>query len=315
MSKKFTYTMEDRIPSSLLEELPDSKRTREEIPNPGISYWESCRHNLKKDKLAMFGLIIIILMSLLAILVPLFSPYSYDQIDFNHTMQWPDRNHLFGTDKLGRDIFVRTMYGARISLSIGFAAAGINMAIGVLYGGIAGYFGGMTDMIMMRIVDILSSIPSMLYLILIMMYLGNSIQSILIALCLTYWITTARMVRAQILTLKNLDFAWAAKVCGLTKWQIVIKHFIPNSMGSIIVSVTFVIPSAIFQEAFLSFLGIGIQIPKASWGTLANEGMAYLFTHPYQMLFPALCISITIFSLNFLGDGLRDALDPRLKKL
>ena len=150
--------------------------------------------------------------------------------------------------------------------------------------------------------------------ILIMMFLGNTIQSILIAMCLTYWITTARMVRAQILTLREQDFALAAKVCGLSKWQILIHHLIPNSMGSIIVTVTFLIPSAIFQEAFLSFLGIGIQVPKASWGTLANDAIEYLFSYPYQMLFPAFAISITIFALNFIGDGLRDALDPRLKK-
>ena len=187
-------------------------------------------------------------------------------------------------------------------------------SIGVLYGGIAGYLGGRTDMIMMRIVDILSGIPSLIYLILIMMFLGNTMQSILIAMCLTYWITTAKMVRGQILTLREQDFALAGKVCGLSKWQILIHHLIPNSIGTIIVTVTFLIPSAIFQEAFLSFLGIGISVPKASWGTLANDAIEYLFSYPYQMFFPAVAISITIFALNFIGDGLRDALDPRLKK-
>ncbi len=213
----------------------------------------------------------------------------------------------------GSDIFVRTIYGARISLTIGFTAAAINMVIGVFYGGIAGYMGGMTDMVMMRIVDILSGIPSLLYLILIMMFLGSSVQSILMAMCLTYWITTARMVRGQILTLREQDFALAAKVCGQSKWQILIHHLIPNSMGSIIVTVTFLIPSAIFEEAFLSFLGIGIQVPKASWGTMCNDAIQYL-TASIADDFPALAISITIFSLNFIGDGLRDALDPRLNK-
>ena len=188
------------------------------------------------------------------------------------------------------------------------------MIIGVLYGGIAGYLGGRTDMIMMRIVDILSGIPSLIYLILIMMFLGNTMQSILIAMCLTYWITTARMVRAQILSLREQDFALAAKVCGLSRWQILMHHLIPNSMGSIIVTVTFLIPSAIFQEAFLSFLGIGIQVPMASCGTLAYDAVEYLFSYPYQMLFPAAAISITIFAQNIIGAGLRDALDPRLKK-
>lgn len=308
------YTMDDEIPLGLLEDLNDSERGQVETDRPSLSYWKNCWFRLKKDKMAMFGLTVIIIMTLLAIIVPMVSPYSYDQTDFTQMLKWPSKAHLFGTDKMGRDIFVRTMYGARISLTIGFTAAAINMVIGVFYGGIAGYVGGMTDMVMMRIVDILSGIPSLLYLILIMMFMGNTIQSILLAMCLTFWITTARMVRGQILTLREQDFALAAKVCGQTRWQILVQHLIPNCMGSIIVTVTFLIPQAIFQEAFLSFLGIGISVPKASWGTLANDAIEYLFSYPYQMLFPALAISVTIFALNFIGDGLRDALDPRLKK-
>lgn len=308
------YTMDDEIPLELLDDLNDSEREQVETDRPSLSYWKNCWFRLKKDKMAMFGIVVILIMTLLAVIVPMVSPYSYDQTDFTQMLKWPSRVHLFGTDKMGRDIFVRTMYGARISLTIGFTAAAINMVIGVFYGGIAGYVGGMTDMIMMRIVDILSGIPSLLYLILIMMFMGNTIQSILIAMCLTFWITTARMVRGQILTLREQDFALAAKVCGQTRWQILVQHLIPNCMGSIIVTVTFLIPQAIFQEAFLSFLGIGISVPKASWGTLANDAIEYLFSYPYQMLFPALAISVTIFALNFIGDGLRDALDPRLKK-
>ena len=314
MEERMNYLMEDQVPAELLEALPESERELENISRPSVSYWQNCWIRLKKDKLAMLGIVVIVLMTIPAILVPLLSPYTYDQTDFANALQWPSAAHPFGTDKMGRDIFVRTMYGARISLTIGFTAAAINMVIGVLYGGIAGYLGGMADMVMMRIVDILTGIPSMIYMILIMMFLGNTIQSILIAMCLTYWITTARMVRAQILTLREQDFALAAKVCGLSRWQILMHHLIPNSMGSIIVTVTFLIPSAIFQEAFLSFLGIGIQVPMASWGTLANDAVEYLFSYPYQMLFPAAAISITIFALNFIGDGLRDALAPRLKK-
>lgn len=314
MEEKTVFTRSAIIPSELLEALSDEERDGDQISRPSISYWKNSWIRLKKDKLAMIGIGVLVSMSLLAILVPIFSQYTYDQTDFANALQWPGKAHLFGTDKMGRDIFVRTMYGARISLTIGFTAAAINMVIGVLYGGIAGYIGGTTDMIMMRVVDVLTGIPSLIYMILIMMFLGNTIQSILIAMCLTYWITTARMVRAQIMTLREQDFALAAKVCGLSRWQILIHHLIPNSMGSIIVTVTFLIPSAIFQEAFLSFLGIGIQVPKASWGTLANDAIEYLFSYPYQMLFPALAISITIFALNFIGDGLRDALDPRLNK-
>lgn len=314
MEQRLNYKMDDQIPADLLVSLTDEEKISDKIERPSISYWQNCLIRLKKDKLAVFGFVVILIMLLLAIFVPLFSQYTYDQTDFMNMQQWPSKAHWFGTDKMGRDLFVRTMYGARISLTIGFAAAGINMVIGVLYGGIAGYLGGRTDLIMMRIVDVLTGIPSLLYLILIMMFLGNTIRSILIAMCLTYWITTARMVRAQILTLRNQDFALAAKVCGLNKWQILIHHLIPNSMGPIIVTVTFLIPSAIFQEAFLSFLGIGIQVPMASWGTLANDAIELLVSHPYQMFFPAMAISITIFAFNFIGDGLRDALDPRLKK-
>ncbi len=314
MLRQGGFAMDDEIPAELLRDLTEAERDPDEIDRPSVSYWQMCIMRLRKDKLAMFGFAVIIIMTLLAIIVPMVSPYTYDQTDFAHMLEWPSRAHLFGTDKMGRDIFVRTMYGARISLTIGFTAAAINMVIGVFYGGIAGYVGGRTDMIMMRLVDILSGIPSLLYLILIMMFLGNNIKSILIAMCLTFWITTARMVRGQILTLREQDFALAAKVCGQTRWQILVHHLIPNSMGSIIVTVTFLIPQAIFQEAFLSFLGIGIQVPKASWGTLANDAIEYLFSYPYQMLFPAFAISITIFALNFIGDGLRDALDPRLKK-
>ncbi len=282
------------IPMELLEPLSDAEKEKDVIARKSQSYVKMVWGRLKKDKLAMFGLVVLFLMIVFAVFAPIFSPYDYAQTDFYHLLEWPSKEHWFGTDKMGRDIFIRTMYGARISLTIGFTAAFVNMIIGVLYGGIAGYFGGTAD--------------------LIMMFLGNTMSSILLAMCLTFWITTARMVRGQILTLREQDFALAAKVCGLNKWQILIHHLIPNSIGTIIVTVTFLIPSAIFQEAFLSFLGIGIQVPQASWGTLANDAIEYLFTCPYQMFFPAAAISLTIFALNFIGDGLRDALDPRLKK-
>ena len=309
-----SLSMTDKIPEALLAPLSDSEREKETISRPSVSYWKMCWMRLKKDKLAMLGLTVLVIMTLLAILVPMFSPYTYDQTDFAHPLEWPSALHLFGTDKMGRDIFVRTMYGARISLTIGFTAAAINMVIGVLYGGIAGYLGGMVDLVMMRIVDILTGIPSLIYMILLMMFLGNNIQSILIAMCLTYWITTARMVRAQILTLREQDFALAAKVCGLSKWQILIHHLIPNSMGSIIVTVTFLIPSAIFQEAFLSFLGIGVPAPAPEWGALLSAGRGHIRDASYMCIIPGLAIMMTVLALNLLGDGLRDALDPKLKK-
>lgn len=303
------------IPDELFEKLDHSiKLENEKISRPSKSYWEDAWSRFRKDPLAMMGLSIVILITLAAIFGPFLSEYTYDGQNIENGNQGPSSDHWFGTDKFGRDIFVRTLYGARISLIIGIAAAAINMVIGVLYGGISGYFGGRIDMIMMRIVDMLIGIPDLLYIILVMMFLGNSLQSILIALCITSWIGTARIVRSQVITLKHQEYALAARSIGSSKFRILFKHLFPNSMGPIIVTVTFLVPSAIFSEAFLSFLGIGIQVPIASWGTLVNDAIPTLFTEPYQMLFPALAISITMFSLNFIGDGLRDALDPRLKK-
>ncbi|WP_286136754.1 ABC transporter permease [Bacillus sp. 7894-2] len=303
------------MPDELFEKLDHSiKLENEKISRPSKSYWEDAWSRFRKDPLAMMGLCIVILITLAAIFGPFLSEYTYDGQNIENGNQGPSSDHWFGTDKFGRDIFVRTLYGARISLIIGIAAAAINMVIGVLYGGISGYFGGRIDMIMMRIVDMLIGIPDLLYIILVMMFLGNSLQSILIALCITSWIGTARIVRSQVITLKHQEYALAARSIGSSKFRILFKHLFPNSMGPIIVTVTFLVPSAIFSEAFLSFLGIGIQVPIASWGTLVNDAIPTLFTEPYQMLFPALAISITMFSLNFIGDGLRDALDPRLKK-
>ena len=186
--------------------------------------------------------------------------------------------------------------------------------IGVLYGGIAGFAGGRVDMIMMRIVDILIGLPSLIYIVLIMMVMGSNVKSVIIAQCITSWIGTARVVRSEVFTHKNAEYVLAARLCGQSSWRILISHLIPNSMGPIIVSTAFLIPNAIFSEAFLSFLGIGIAVPQASWGTLANDAIPYIMSQPYQMFFPVLAICLTMFSLNFIGDGLRDALDPRLKK-
>ena len=314
--KEWTYAEDQPIPAELLEKAgnPAGQKNVDagQVQRPHVKYYKMVWQRLKRDKLAVFGMIVLAVMLIAAVFGPMFSPYSYEDTDFSAMLQGPSAEHWFGTDNLGRDVFVRVLYGARISLSIGFAAAAINMVIGVLYGGIAGYFGGKVDMVMMRIVDILSGIPSLLYLILLMMFLGASVKSILIAMCITYWITTARMVRGSILSLREQDYALAAKVCGESDWSILIHHLIPNSIGSIIVTVTFLIPSAIFEEAFLSFLGIGISVPMASWGTMCNDAIQYLFNKPYLMIFPATAISLTIFSLNFIGDGLRDALDPRL---
>jgi len=294
--------------------LQEDERQDETLSRPSRSYWQDAWIRLRRDPLAVAGLGIILVIGLFAVFGPMVSAYTYDGQDLAGQNQWPSALHWFGTDKFGRDIFVRVLYGARISLTIGFVTAAINFVIGIVYGGVSGYLGGRVDLVMMRVVDIMIGVPSLLYVILIMMFLGSTLQSILIALCLTYWIDTARIVRAQVFTLKNQEFTLAARAIGASGARILFRHLIPNSIGPIIVTVSFIVPSAIFSEAFLSFLGIGIQVPMASWGTLASEAIPSIFSYPYQMLIPILAISITMFALNFLGDGLRDALDPRLRK-
>ena len=286
----------------------------EELVRPSTTYWHDVWNRFRRDPLAVMGLIIIVVMALTAIIVPMVSPYSYDGMDLMSMNQGPSLKHLCGTDQMGRDLFIRILYGARISLTIGIVAAAINFFIGVLYGGISGYVGGRVDMVMMRIVDILTSLPTLLYTVLIMLIFGSDMTSVIIALCFTSWIGTARVVRSEVMRLKYSEYVLAARLSGANTWNLLISHLIPNAMGPIIVSTAFLIPNAIFSESFLSFLGIGIQAPMASWGTLANDAIPMMLSAPHQMLFPVLAICLTMFSFNFIGDGLRDALDPRMKK-
>ena len=229
------------------------------------------------------------------------------------TKMW-NRSYLLGTDHLGRDILSRLMYGTRISLMVAFIAAMVNMIIGIFYGGISGYLGGRVDAVMMRIVDIISTIPLTLYVILIKVCLDDGLLSIIIALSSVYWVDMARVVRGQVLSLKNQEFVMAARTIGSSTRTILTRHLIPNAMGPILVTVTMLIPSAIFMEAFMSFIGIGIAPPLASLGTMCNDATDALRTNPYQLFLPALVICFIMFAFNFVGDGLRDALDPKLKK-
>ena len=286
----------------------------EEIVRPSTTYWHDVWQRFRRDPLAILGLAVILVMALAAIILPMVSPYSYDGMDLTHMNQGPSLAHPCGTDQMGRDLFIRILYGARISLTIGVVAALINFFIGVVYGGLSGYIGGRTDMVMMRIVDILTSLPSLLYTVLIMLLFGSDMGSVILALCFTSWIGTARVVRSEVMRLKHSEYVLAARLSGATTRQLLISHLIPNAMGPIIVSTAFLIPNAIFSESFLSFLGIGIQAPMASWGTLANDAIPTMMSQPHQMLFPVVAICLTMFSFNFIGDGLRDALDPRMKK-
>lgn len=301
----------EQIPDEMFELLDESEKDSEFVAMESKTYFQDAWNRFRKNKLALISLVFIALMVLAAIFVPMLSPYTYDAQDFmcrNSGSTWA---HPFGTDKFGRDILVRVMYGARISLSVGFAAAILNLIIGVTYGGICGYVGGRVDMILMRIVDILYSVPTLLYVILIMLVFGSNIFSVLLAISISSWVGMARQVRAQVMSLKEQEFAQAAFVIGASKGHILFKHLVVNCMGPIIVNTTLMVPSAIFTEAFLAFVGIGISIPMASWGTMANDARAQMMLYPMQMVWPVLAICLTMLSLHFIGDGLSDALDPR----
>lgn len=284
------------------------------LVRPGVSYWQDVWRRFKENKLAMLGLFTIIAITLLAIFGPLLSPYSYSQQFMDFQGIGPCRQFWFGTDTLGRDVLVRVLYGARISLAVGFVASFINLVVGVIYGGIAGLAGGRVDAVMMRIVDIFYSIPLVLTVILLMVLMGPGLKSIFIALGLVYWVDMARIVRAQVLSLKEQDFVMAARAMGANTRRILFRHLIPNCMGPIIVTVTMCIPAAIFTEAFLSFIGLGVSAPAASWGMLTSDAVVGIRSYPHMLFFPAMAIAVTMLAFNFLGDGLRDALDPQLRK-
>ena len=300
--------------ADMFKPVPKDIEGAEAIVRPSVTYWQDAWRRLKQNRLAMVGLWVIVAITLIAIFGPMFSPYSYsDQSLFDQNM-YISREHWLGTDDLGRDLLTRIMYGARISLTVGFVASFINLTVGVVYGGISGYYGGHVDNIMMRIVEILSGIPMLLYVILLMVVLKPGLQNILIALGLVYWLGMARIVRGQILSLKEQDYVLAARTIGADNSRIIYKHLIPNAMGPIIVTATLNIPQAIFTEAFLSFIGLGVNAPMASWGVLANDALPSFRTYPWQLFFPAIAISVTMLAFNFLGDGLRDALDPKQRK-
>lgn len=302
------------IPKDSFELIPQSQKKVNEIVRPSVTYFQDAWMRLKKDKLAMLGLIMIIIIALFAIFGPMISKFNYYSNDFAVANGGPSFIHPLGTDQFGRDLFTRIMYGGRISLTIALVASVISFGIGIIYGGISGFFGGTVDTIMMRIVEGVSSVPFMIYVILIMVILGAGMESIIIAIAATYWVDMARIVRGEILQLKQQEFVLAARTLGASNMRIIIKHLLPNSMGPIIVTLTLNIPAAIFTEAFLSFVGLGIPAPQASWGTLCSDALGSYMLFPTQLLFPSLAICLTMFAFNFLGDGLRDALDPKMRK-
>lgn len=280
---------------------------------PSLGFWSDGWRRLKKSPASMCGLGCLLFLLIMAVIGPLLTPYTYYETHLHLKNLSPCKEFWFGTDELGRDLFTRVWWGARISLFVGIVASFIDLVIGVLYGAASGAFGGKIDELMMRICDVLYSIPYLLVVILLMVIIGSGITTIIIALTMTGWISMARIVRGQILQIKELDFVKAAEIAGAGRFRILWRHLIPNSMGPIIITLTLTIPTAIFAEAFLSFLGLGVQAPIASWGTMANDGLPALRYYPWRLFFPAAFISLTMLSFNLLGDGLRDAFDPKLR--
>ena len=301
-------------PEEYFDPLPQEDRDAQFIAIQSKSFARNVWESFSRNRLALVGLILLALLVCVAIFGPMLSPYPYDGMDAMSRNQSSSAAHWFGTDQMGRDILTRVLYGTRVSLLVGFASTALNLVIGVLYGSIAGYVGGRVDMVMMRIVDVIYAVPAMIYMILLMLIFGSNIYSVMLGICVNGWINMARIVRSQVMSLKEQEFSVAAFVIGASRKRILFRHLLLNSLGPIIVTVTLMIPQAIFTEAFLSFIGIGISAPMASLGTLAQDAKMLMNVYPMQMVWPVLVICIVIFSLNFIGEGLETALNPRGKR-
>ncbi|MBD62646.1 MAG: peptide ABC transporter permease [Gammaproteobacteria bacterium] len=276
------------------------------------SLWSDAWRRLLANKAAVAGGLVLIILIFLAIFAPWIAPHSYAYQNLELGAQPPSDNFFLGTDTLGRDLFSRILYGARVSLLVGFVATGVALIIGVSWGIVAGYFGGRIDSIMMRIVDVLYGLPFIIFIILLMVIFGRNIWLLFAAIGAVEWLTMARIVRSQVLTIKNQEYVLAAKAMGVTNIQMFRKHIFPNILGPIAVYATLTIPQVMLLEAFLSFLGLGIQPPMSSWGTLIRYGVESMEEYSWLLIYPGLTFTITLFALNFFGDGLRDALDPKI---
>lgn len=279
----------------------------------GRSLWVDARQRLLRNRAALVSAILLGLLLLLVVFGPLFSPHEYDALDWDNIWQPPSTAtaHYFGTDSLGRDLFVRSLEGGRISLLVGIVSTIVSLVIGVTYGAVAGYFGGRIDSLMMRIVDILYAMPFLFFVILLMVFFGRHLILIFIAIGMVNWLDMARIVRGQTLSLKQKEFIEAAEMAGASHWRIIRRHIVPNLLGIVVVYITLTIPQVILVESFLSFLGLGVQEPATSWGALVNEGAQEMERAPWLLIFPACFLALTLFCFNFIGDGLRDALDPK----
>ena len=281
------------------------------MDNQESSLFKDALIRLTRNKLSLFSLIYIVSLVVMALITPFVAPFDYAYQDLSLGASAPSADHLLGTDTLGRDLLTRMMYGSRISLMVGFLATSVALVIGVIWGTVAGFSGGKTDAIMMRIVDTLYGIPFIILIILLMVIFGRNLVLLFLAIGAVQWLTMARIVRSQVLNLSKQEFILSAEAMGVSKISIVFRHLIPNAMGPVIVYATLTVPQIMLLEAFLSFLGLGVQPPLSSWGLLIRDGAVSMEEYWWLLIFPSLAFSLTLFSLNFIGDGLRDAIDPR----
>ena len=316
----------EHIDRSRFAHVGESAHEREAIARPSLTYWQDAVRRLAKNRVALLCLTLIMLLTLFSVLAPVFSPFDYREQHYGHTnapmmtvcddAQAPGsgHTHIFGTDTLGRDLFTRVWLGGRVSLTIAIASAIIDLVIGCIYGGVSGYFGGTLDIILMRILEIINGIPYLIIVTLLMLVLRPGMVTIIVAYSLVGWIPMARLVRGQIVALKQQEFIAAAEAMGASPARVIMRHLLPNTLSVVIVNMTLAIPAAIFSEAYLSYIGLGIPLPLCSWGSLAQMGIQNFRIYPFQLIIPAVCISLTMLAFNLFGDGLRDAFDPRLRR-
>ena len=293
--------------------LPQNQTLADAMVRPSVSYWRDVLRRITSDKVALISFTFIMLITLVAIFAPILSPYSHETTDLLHTNLPPSAEHWFGTDSVGRDLWARVWVGARVSLLIGLGGAIVPQFIGIFLGGLSGYFGGWVDMLIMRIIDVGVCIPSLVYVTLIMLWLDSGPVAIIIAIAITGWMDSARIVRGRMLQFKNRAFVLAARTQGASSTRIIFRHILPNILGQQVVNISSAIPAAIFLEAYLSFIGLGIKSPMTSWGQLCQVGAEFYRLYPYQLFIPGVLISVTILAFYLFGNCLRDALDPHLR--
>jgi oligopeptide transport system permease protein len=298
----------------MFEAVDCSTLNSDAIVRPNINYWQDAWRRLKKNPIAMISLVVLILLIIMVIIGPYIRGYDFISINSKDKNLGSSAKYWFGTDSLGRDLFSRVWYGARVSITVALVCAIIQIVVGSIYGGIMAYFGGWVDEILMRVIELINSIPSLLITILLMMVLGNGVFALLVAISITSWCGTARQIRGQIMQLRESEYVLAAELIGCSPIRVILKHLIPNTIGILILNTSTSIPQFIFTEAGLSFLGMGIQVPHTSLGVLISLGQQSMEFYPSQVFYPALVLCITVLAFNLLGDGLRDALDPRLRQ-